>query len=104
MQLARILPEVILTIAGVLIMLVDPLLPPTANRKSVGWFSALAMLAAFAASAWQLHLAPGTAYFGVVQTDPFSVFFHLLICGTVLIALLAAIDFVRPETHAPAHS
>src|ERR1700761_2659667 len=98
MQLARILPEVILPIAGVLIMLVDPLLPRTANRKSVGWFSVLAMLAAFAASAWQLHLTPGTAYFGVVQTDAFSVFFHLLICGTVLIALLAAIDSVRPET------
>ncbi len=57
MQLARILPEVILTIAGVLVMLVDPLLPRTANRKSVGWFSVLAMIAAFAASAWQLHLA-----------------------------------------------
>src|SRR6201988_4000386 len=98
MQLARILPEVILTIAGVLIMLVDPLLPRTANRKAVGWFSVLAMLTAFAASAWQLHLTPGTAYFGVVQTDAFSVFFHLLICGTVLIALLAAIDSVRPET------
>jgi NADH-quinone oxidoreductase subunit N len=99
MQIARILPEVILTIAGVLIMLVDPLLPRTANRKSVGWFGVLATVAAFAASAWQLHLAPGTAYYGVVQTDAFSVFFHLLICGTVLVALLAAIDSVRPETH-----
>ena len=99
MQLARILPEVILTLAGVLIMLVDPLLPRTASRKPTGWFSVLAMVAAFAASAWQLHLAPGTAYYGVVQTDAFSVFFHLLICGTVLVALLAAIDSVRPEAH-----
>src|SRR3984885_2785857 len=94
----RILPEVILTLAGVVIMLIDPVLPSTASRKSIGWFSVIAMLAAFAASAWQLGLAPGTAYFGVVQTDAFSVFFHLLICGTVLIALLAAIDSVRPET------
>ena len=79
-------------------MLVDPLLPRTTSRKSIGWFSVLAMVAAFAASAWQLHLPPGTAYFGVVQTDAFSVFFHLLICGTVLVALLAAIDSVGPET------
>jgi NADH-quinone oxidoreductase subunit N len=98
-MLARILPEVILTIAGVLIMLVDPLLPRTFNRKAVGWFSVLAMVIAFAASAWQLDLQPGTAYFGVVQTDAFSVFFHLLICGTVIVALLAAIDSVRPEMH-----
>src|SRR6202012_5302359 len=93
----RILPEVILTLAGVIIMLVDPLLPRTADRRSIGWFGVLAAIAAFTASAWQLHLAPGTAYFGVVQTDAFSVFFHLLICGTVLVALLAAIDSIRPE-------
>lgn len=99
MQVSRILPEVILTVAGILIMLVDPLLPRTASRKSVGWFSVLATVAAFAASSWQLTLAPGTAYFGVVQTDAFSVFFHLVICGTVLVALLAAIDAVRPGTN-----
>ncbi len=104
MQIARILPEVILTLAGVLIMLIDPLLPRSANRKSVGWFSVLAMLAAFAASAWQLHLAPGTAYYGVVQTDAFSVFFHLLICGTVLVALLAAIDSVQSDRNTGLHN
>ena len=97
-SLYRILPEVILTLAGVVIMLVDPLLPRTASRKSVGWFGVIAMLAAFGASAWQLHLPPGTAYFGVVQTDAFSVFFHLLICGTVLVALLAAIDSMPRDT------
>jgi len=101
MHLSRILPEVILTLAGVLIMLVDPLLPRTANRKSAGWFSVFAMVAAFAASAWQLSLAsgPDQFYYGVVQVDAFSIFFHLLICGTVLVALLAAIDSVRPEAH-----
>lgn len=99
MQAARILPEIVLTIAGILIMLVDPLLPHSSSRKSIGWFSALAMVAAFAASAWQLHLPAGTAYFGVVQTDAFSVFFHLVICGTVLVAILAAIDSMGPETH-----
>ena len=98
-QIYRILPEAILTLAGVLIMLVDPLLPRTANRKLVGWFGVLATLAALAASFWQLSLAPGTAYFGVVQTDAFSVFFHILICATVLVALLAAIDSVRADSH-----
>jgi NADH-quinone oxidoreductase subunit N len=97
-SLYRILPEVILTLAGVVIMLVDPLLPRTASRKPIGWFAVIAVLAAFAASAWQLHLPPGTAYFGVVQTDAFSVFFHLLICGTVLVALLAAIDSMPRDT------
>ena len=97
-SICRILPEVILTLTGVLIMLVDPLLPRTASRKSVGWFGVIAMLAAFAASVWQLHLPPGTAYFGIVQTDAFSVFFHVLICGIVLVALLIAIDSMPRDT------
>jgi NADH-quinone oxidoreductase subunit N len=97
MQLARILPEVLLTLGGVAIMLIDPLLPRTTTRKLAGWVSVATVLAALAASVWQLSIPAGTAYFGVVQTDAFSGFFHLLICGTVLVALLTAIDSVRPD-------
>ncbi len=98
MHLSRILPEVILTLAGVLIMVIDPLLPKTTDRRLTGWFSVLATLSAFAASVWQLTLTPGSDYFGTVQVDAFSVFFHILICGTVLVALLTAVDAVRPDT------
>jgi NADH-quinone oxidoreductase subunit N len=97
MQLARILPEVILTLGGVAIMLIDPLLPRTTSRKRAGWLSVAFVLGALAASVWLLSIPAGTAYFGVVQTDAFSGFFHLLICGTVLVALLTAIDSVQPD-------
>jgi NADH-quinone oxidoreductase subunit N len=99
MHLSRILPEVLLTLAGVVIMLVDPLLPRTVNRRLTGWFAVLATLAALAASLWQRTLVPGTGYYGVVQVDAFSIFFHVLICATVLVALLAAIDAVRADSH-----
>jgi NADH-quinone oxidoreductase subunit N len=32
-----LLPEIILTLAAVLIMLAEPVLKPTASRKSLGW-------------------------------------------------------------------
>jgi NADH-quinone oxidoreductase subunit N len=95
-DLLRILPEVILTVAGVLVMLIDSSMPERASRKPIAWFSVAGVIAALWASVWQLGLAPGTAYFGVVQTDAFSSFFHVLICGTVLVALLVAIDSMRP--------
>ena len=94
----RILPEIILTVAGVLVMVVDAMLPRPSSRKSLGWLAVLGALAALAASFWQYQLPPGTAYFGVVQTDAFSVFFHVLIAGIVMASLLITLDAVTPHT------
>jgi NADH-quinone oxidoreductase subunit N len=96
-QIFRILPEVILTITGVLIMLVEPLLEKNTSRKSMGWLAVVGTLAALAASLWQLQLPAGTAYYGTVQTDVFSVFFHVLIAGIVLATLLVTLDSASPD-------
>ena len=60
------------------------------------------MIAALIASVWQLGLPPGTAFYGTVQTDAFSVFFHVLICGVVLVALLIAFDVFDGSKERPA--
>lgn len=93
----RIAPEVLFTLGGIIVMLGDALMPKAANRKSLGWLAVLATLAALATSFWQAQLPPGTAYYGVVRTDAFSVFFHVLIAGIVLATLLIILDAVTPE-------
>ena len=98
----RILPEVVLTLSGVIVMLIESLLPPGASRKPIGVLSILGVLGALVASVWQLTLAPGTGYFGTVQTDAFSVFFHVLICSIVLVALLIAFDVFDGSKERPA--
>ncbi len=50
------------------------------------------MLAALWASLVQFQMPAGTAFHGVVQTDAFSGFFHVLICGIVLVTCLIALD------------
>ena len=97
-QILRILPEVILTLVGVLIMLIEPVLPKAKSRKSLGWFAVLGVIAALAASLYQYQLPAGTAFFGTVQTDAFSVFFHVLICGIVLVCLLITLDATTSQT------
>ena len=97
-QIDRILPELFLTLTGVLIMLIEPVLPPKVTRKPIGVLALLGVLAALGASIWQLGLAPGTAFYGTVQTDAFSIFFHVVICSVVLVALLIAFD-VFDGTH-----
>ena len=101
-QVYRILPEVLLTITGVLLMLIEPVMPAGMNRKLMGYLALLGVLAALIASVWQLGLPPGTAYYGTVQTDAFSVFFHVLICSIVLVALLIALDVFDAGKEKPA--
>src|SRR3984885_4489576 len=101
-QAFRILPELILTVTGVLAMLIEPLMPPAASRKPIGVLTFLGILGALLASVWQLRLPPGTAFFGTVQTDAFSAFFHILICGVALVALLIAFDVFDGTNERPA--
>ena len=96
--LLRILPEIIFTITGVVVMVLEPLFPKHASRKPLGWLTVLGALLALAASFYQYGLPIGTAYFGVVQTDAFSVFFHILISGIVLVSALVTIDAIKPDT------
>ncbi len=98
-DLLRILPEVILVIAGILVMLVDAALPPRTLRRGLIWIAAPGTILALWASLIQLRLDPGTAFFGAVETNAFTVFFHVLICGIVLVALLVSYDTLPRDGH-----
>ena len=98
----RILPEVILAVTGVAVMLIDASLPAAFPRRLLGWVAALGTTLALWASLWQLSLPVGAAYFGAngtVETSPFTVFFHVLICGIVLVALLLSLDTLPEDSH-----
>ena len=96
-----LLPEIILTLAGVLIMLADPLFPAEQTRKPLGWLAILGTLAAGLASWYQLGFGTIHAYYGTIQVDSFSVFFHLLIAAIVLVTLLSSLDYFEGHaTHA----
>ena len=116
-NLLALLPELILTLTGVLIMLAEPLIAPGKSRKPLGWLAILGTLASGLAALYQLRVVdasgpmPGspagspagvfTAFYATIQVDAFSVFFHLLIASIVLVTLLASLDyFESPVTHA----
>ncbi len=101
-----LLPEIILTLAGVTVMVAEPCLPFGASRKPLGWLAIVATFLAAAAAYYQLlwtrtaH-APISAFSSTIQVDAFSVFFHLLIAAIVIVSLLGSLDFFdRPEGHA----
>ena len=106
-NLLVLLPEFIMTVTGVLVMMIEPIIPARQSRKPLGWLAILGTLAAAAATWYQHRLidtangAPITAFYRTVQADAFSVFFHLLIAAVVIAVLLASLDYFEgPTTHA----
>lgn len=95
----RILPEVILTLTGVAIMLIDATLGHAFPRRFLGWVAAIGTTLALWSSLWQLSLPVGTGFYSTVETSPFTVFFHVLICGIVLVALLLTLDTLPEDSH-----
>ena len=92
-----LLPELILTVGGVLVMVAEPMLRPAASRKPLGWLATFTTLFAGIASLYQLHVynltGPINAFSGNLRVDPFSIFFHLLIGAVVLVTLLGSLDY-----------
>jgi NADH-quinone oxidoreductase subunit N len=104
-NLLALLPEIILTLTGVLVMVLEPVIAPGKSRKPLGWLAILGTAASIAATCYQKHIlnATGTftGFYATVQIDSFSIFFHLLIASIVLVTLLASLDyFASPITHA----
>ncbi|WP_348261420.1 NADH-quinone oxidoreductase subunit N [Telmatobacter sp. DSM 110680] len=95
----RILPEVVLTITGVLVMLTDASMAPGRSRRGLGWVAAFGTTLALLVSEWQLSLPTGSGFSDTVETSPFTVFFHMLICGIVLVTLLISLDTLPENSH-----
>ncbi len=99
LDIFRILPEVILTLTGVGMMLLDASLPSPFPRRYLGMVAAIGTTLALWASLSQLALPEGTGFYGTIETSAFTVFFHVLICGIVLAALLLSLDTLPEDSH-----
>src|ERR1700733_5291576 len=88
-----LLPELILTLTGVFIMLVEPCLKPATSRKPLGWIAVAGTVGSLIASWYQISLGTLHAFSGTIQVDAFSVLFHLVIAAVVLVTLLGSLDF-----------
>jgi NADH-quinone oxidoreductase subunit N len=95
----RILPEVILTLTGVKVMVLDAAMPAGWPRRWLGWVAAIGTTLALWASLWQFSLPQGTGFYGAIETSAFTIFFHVLICGIVLISLLLSLDTLPENSH-----
>ncbi len=94
----RILPELVLSIFGVLVMFIESLLPAGGSRKGLGLFSAAGVLVALAATDCQAHPQfLGFGFGNAIRVDHFSVFFHVVVLGVALITILMSLDYLSVQ-------
>src|ERR1039458_2023610 len=92
----RLLPELVLSVFGMIVMVVDPLLDPERNQKPLGAIALIGALAALA-SAFIMAAHPGTAFSGMVQVDSFSVFFHMLVIAIATVVILSSYEYMAVQ-------
>jgi len=96
----RFLPEIVLSIFGLAIMVVDPLLDDKANQRTVGAIALIGALAALASALVQAQY-PGPAFWNMIQVDAFSVFFHFVIIAVTAVVILTSYEYMEvQEIHA----
>jgi NADH-quinone oxidoreductase subunit N len=89
----RILPELVLSIFGIIVMMVDPVLPEQSSKKRLGILATVGILAALAATAYQTGFY-GEGFYHMVRVDTFSVFFHVVVLMISLLVILASFDYL----------
>src|SRR5271155_1280579 len=92
----RILPELVLSIFGMLIMVVDPLLDPESSHQSLGTIALVGTFAALASTFWMAQY-PGTAFWNMVRVEGFSVFFHVLVIAIAAVAILSSFEYLKVQ-------
>ncbi len=92
----RILPEVVLSVFGIIVMMIDPLIPEQSPKKPLGIIAIIGILAALAATAFQTGFY-GSAFYSTIRVDTFSVFFHVVVLLIALVVSLTSLEYLEVQ-------
>ena len=93
---ARILPEIVLSIFGMIVMVIEPLIDEEKSQKLLGFIALAGALAALG-STWFMAQSPGSGFWNMIQVDGFSVFFHVLIIAIAAVVILSSYEYMSMQ-------
>jgi NADH-quinone oxidoreductase subunit N len=92
----RILPEIVLSVFGMIVMVLEPLLEEEAGQKLLGVIALLGTVAGLGAT-WFMAQSPGLAFWNMVKVDGFSVFFHVLVIAIAAVVILSSYEYLAVQ-------
>src|SRR5271155_4270098 len=97
---SRFLPEIILTVAGTLIMLLDAIRGDKNSQKPIFGYFALAALGAALIAAIYAYGYVGPAFSGMLMIDGFATFFRVLVICIGILTVLSSFQYLQRENAA----
>ena len=92
----RILPELVLSAFGIVVMLLDPLVDEEKSQETLGLIALGGTFVALG-STWFMSQSPGMAFSNMVRADRFSVFFHVLVIAIAAVVILTSFEYMAVQ-------
>lgn len=92
----RFLPEIILTIFGIVIMVLEAGMPETGKRTPLGVLGVIGIVLAFFANIWA-NANPGPAFHDMIAIDTYGTFFRGLVLIVGFLCILSSFTYLEEE-------
>jgi NADH-quinone oxidoreductase subunit N len=92
----RILPEIVLTVFGMIVMVLDPWMDERRSQRTLGAIALVGSLTALVATLFQSQY-PGMGFWNMVRVDSFSVFFHFLVAAVTAVVILTSYEYMQVQ-------
>jgi NADH-quinone oxidoreductase subunit N len=92
----RVFPELVLSLFGIVIMLLDPMMDERGSQKILGSVALAGSLAAMVATLLQAQ-SPGFGFWNMVRVDRFSMFFHFLVITVTAVVILTSYEYMEVQ-------
>src|SRR5579862_710733 len=92
----RILPEIVLSLFGILIMLLDPLVDEEKSQKTLGLIAFIGTIAGLI-STWYTAQSPGLAFSNTIRVDSFSIYFTFLVIAIAAVVILSSFEYMAVQ-------
>lgn len=92
----RILPELVLSIFGIIVMMLDPLVDEEKSQKTLGGIAFVGTMVALF-STWYTSKSPGMAFSNTIRIDSFSIFFIFLVIAIAAVVILSSFEYMAVQ-------
>jgi NADH-quinone oxidoreductase subunit N len=94
----RILPEIVFSLFGMAIMVLDPVMDERRSQRTLGAIGLIGAILGLAATLYQAQTQYwGLGFWEMIRVDAFSVFFHFVVAAVTILVILSSYEYMEVQ-------